>query len=651
MFGKSKLYKKIKLFSDITKLSFADLLNTSELEMLLQHLKKNKHKVLKLTPERAGPISLNRTNSKKKNINVEVKSIKYKIEIITKRPDVTEKVESEKGSPTLSSVIKFWNMYMKSNPKSNEEHYDNEMTTNKVTPEPYQAMYSEEAESISKVLENLVSIKGTNSDQISKRQLQKDNRRFFNYQLNHEPNIDERSKNINENDAPKQENIKHLLPEPFNSHTFNDLTFKGLLKNIYKLFSKPQTDNENKLIHMEVNTPENKLNKQDNVYEQKPQNEADYLQHNVDKNVLKNTPLNKKLNLIKSFLTNFHTNKFKDNGDISATIARLEQLEKDEACPRFTTLPLKSNLSGDHESSPSPFSGLLYDIMNGATTAPSMENANYFQDNIEHYQKLLQQYNAPLEKNINYSEQNTEHYEFIQEYNAPPAQNIIYIEHTTEEPRKLKEQFETQPEKNDNYSEQNTERHKKIIQHNNAPFQSINYFERNIEQPQTFIQHYGLPQNTDTIRNQTLADDLANISNKNIKRSTPQGLPLQQIVFTTPGLSTDINNEKFLHPDVMKEIAENVKKLVLNDIQDRILAITKPTITTETTTNKTSSRLNTTLNVVSINNQVIPNAIELTPTKLQPINTTSKTVQNSSNDEIDVSSTAGKKGNVTPTNT
>lgn len=637
------------MFSDLSKASFADLLDTSELEILLQHLKKNKHKVLTFTPEGVEPISLNRTNSKKNNINVEVKSFKYKIEIITKRPAVTEKVESDRALPTLSSVIKFWNMYMKSNPKSNKEYYNNEMTTKKVTPEPRPAVYSEEADSISKVLESLVSNKGTNSDQISERPLQNKNKRFFN-KLNHGPHIDGRIKIINENNVPKQENIKYVFPEPVNLHALNDLSFKGLLKNIYKLFEKPQTGNENKPIRktMEVNTPKNKPNKQDNVHEDRPHNEANSPNHNLDKHVLNNNPLNKKLNLIKSLLANFQINKFKDNEDISETIARLEQLGKDEACPSFTTLPLKSNLSGDQEVSPSPLSGLLYDVINSATTAPSLENTNYFQENTEQYQKL-QHYNAHPEKNRNYFEQDTEHYEkFMQEYIVPSPQNIIYIERTTEEPRKFKQQFEVQPEENENYSEQITERYKKIIHYNAPPFQSINYFEPNIEQPQNFLQHYSVPLNSHTKKNLTFVDDLANSSYKNTKSPTPQRLPLQEIVFTTPGVSTTINNEKFLHPDVMKEIAENVKKLVLNDIQDRILAITKPPLTTEITTNMFFSKLNSTSNV---DNQIIPNAIKLIPSKLQPINITSKSLINSPSDEIDASTTAGKERNAIPTNT
>lgn len=631
------------MFSDITKASFADLLDTSELEILLQHLKKNKHKLPKFTSEQTGPISLNRTNTKKKNINVELKSFKYKIEIITKRPVVTEKVENDnRAKPTLSSVIKFWNMYMKSNPKSNKVYYNNEMTTTKVTPEPRRAVFSEEAESISKVIEDFVSNKGTNSDHISEKQ--KENHRFFNYPNSNGPYTNDKNPVINKHDVPKKPNVKNVLSEPSNFDTLHDLSFKGLLENINKLFSKPQTGNENKLTRNEFNTP-NKPNKQDNVYEQRPQNEAGYIKHNENKDLLNNHPLNKNLNSLKSLLTNFQMNKFKNSGEILETITRLEQLGKDEDCPPLTTLPLKGNLSEDHKVLPSPLTGLLYDIMNGATKAPSMKNINNFDDNTEQYQKLLQQYKALLEKNTNYFEQNTEHYErFIHKYNAAPAQNIFYLEHPTELPHKFIQQFDIHPEKNENYSEQNTEQYQKIIQHYHAPqVNSMNYFEPNIEQPQQFIHHYSLPQKSDTMKNQTFVDDLPNNSNNNGKKLTPQRLPLKEIVFTTPGISTAINgNDKFLHPDVMKEIAENVKRLVLNDIQARILAITKPTITTEITTIKSISKEDTTSNVASINNQIIPNAIKLTATKLQPVfNTTVNTLNNSTRDEIDISSTAG----------
>lgn len=633
---KKNILKK-KLFSDITKASFADLLDTSELEILLQHLKKNKNKTLKFTPEHASPISLNRTNAKQKNINVELKSIKYKIEIITKRPVVTEKLENDyRALPTLSSVIKFWNMYMKSNPKSSKEYYNNEITTKKVTPEPQHAMYSEEAESISKVLTNLVSNKDTNTDQRSERQLLKDNNRFFNYQLNSEPYSNDRNKNLNKNGLPNQ---KSTFQEPLNFGAPHDLSFKGLVQNIHKLFSKPQMGNENKLTRIEINTPENKPNKQDDVYEQRPQNEADYLKHNEDENVLNSNPLSRHLNLLKSLLNNFKMNKFENNGDITATIARLEQLEKNEACSPLTTLPLKGNLSEDRKVPPSPLTGLMYDIMNVATTTHSMENMDYFEDNTEHHQNLLQQYNPALEKNMNYFEQTTEYYEkFIQEYNARPEPRIIYLKRTTEEPQKYTQQFESQSLKIDNFSEQNTEQNQKLIHHNAPPVKIINYFEPYIEQPETFIQHYGLSQNAET---QSFVDDLTN-SYKVTQSSSPQRLPLKEFVYTTPTLSTAINNEKFLHPDVMKEIAESVKKLVLNDIQDRILVITQPTITTEITTTSPSKPIINS-NIAYINNQLIPNAITVTPTKLQLKNATT-TLNNSPKDKTqNNSTTAGKK--------
>ncbi|XP_026333362.1 uncharacterized protein LOC113240307 isoform X2 [Hyposmocoma kahamanoa] len=504
-------------------------------------------------------------------------------------------------------------MYMKSNPKSSKEHYNNEITTKRVTPEPRHAMYSEEAESISKVLENLVSNKGIYIDKLSERQVPRETQRFFNYQLNSESYIDDRSKFIIENGKPNQENIKSVFQEPINFGTPHDLSFKALLKNIYKLFAKPQTSNENKVTRIEIDTPENKPSKHDNVNEQRPQSAAEYVKYNADENVFTNNPLNKKLNLLKSLLTNFQINKFKDNGDITATITRLEQLGNNEVCSPLTTLALKDNLSRNHNVPPSPLAGPMNDIMNRAITTHSMENINYFEKNTEKSQKLLQQYNPPLEKSMNYFEQTTEHSEkFIQEYKAPPGPRIIYLKLTTEKPQKLIQQFEAQPVKIENYSEQNTEQYQKFTQHYNAPpVETINYFEPYMEQPQKFIQHYSLPRNPDTPGIQTFVHDLANSSHENTQSSTPQRLPLKEIIFTTPSISTAINNEKFLHPDVMKEIAENVKKLVLNDIQDRILAITKPTITTEITT------------------------------KLQPKNTTTTTLQNSPKDKTqNISTTA-----------
>ncbi|XP_026333364.1 uncharacterized protein LOC113240307 isoform X4 [Hyposmocoma kahamanoa] len=534
-------------------------------------------------------------------------------------------------------------MYMKSNPKSSKEHYNNEITTKRVTPEPRHAMYSEEAESISKVLENLVSNKGIYIDKLSERQVPRETQRFFNYQLNSESYIDDRSKFIIENGKPNQENIKSVFQEPINFGTPHDLSFKALLKNIYKLFAKPQTSNENKVTRIEIDTPENKPSKHDNVNEQRPQSAAEYVKYNADENVFTNNPLNKKLNLLKSLLTNFQINKFKDNGDITATITRLEQLGNNEVCSPLTTLALKDNLSRNHNVPPSPLAGPMNDIMNRAITTHSMENINYFEKNTEKSQKLLQQYNPPLEKSMNYFEQTTEHSEkFIQEYKAPPGPRIIYLKLTTEKPQKLIQQFEAQPVKIENYSEQNTEQYQKFTQHYNAPpVETINYFEPYMEQPQKFIQHYSLPRNPDTPGIQTFVHDLANSSHENTQSSTPQRLPLKEIIFTTPSISTAINNEKFLHPDVMKEIAENVKKLVLNDIQDRILAITKPTITTEITTKNYITELNTTSNVASANNQIIPNAMKLIPTKLQPKNTTTTTLQNSPKDKTqNISTTA-----------
>lgn len=615
------------MFSDITKTSFADLLDTSELKVLLQHLK-NKHNTPKLKPER-GISPLNRTNLNK-NINVELKSIKYKIEIITKKP-VTQKVVIENDSsslPALSNVIKFWNMYMKSNEKDNIKYYSDDMTTIKVTPDPHHSIDSEAAETINKVFKGLLSnkdTKGTISDFISENQ-QKENHRFSNYKNNNGPHSDGKKNIFNDNDVPSNDNKvglnKYVFKEVVND-TSKDFSLKGLLNNIYSFFSKPQK--EDKLSSIEIDTPKSKPKKREDVYQRSPPEAANSIKDNKKKIGMNNESLNNKFSILKSLLANFQISKYKDKEDVLASmIKRLEQMGKDQACPPTSTLSLKGNSSMAHKVPPSHLTDLLYGIMNEPVTVPTLENMNSFEENTERYHELIQQYYASPEKNYILFEHNKEQAPKLAELLEPqPVKNDVYnAEHNTEVYPKFTPQHNVLTTLNKNYFEQKTEKYQKLY---NVPLKYINYFEPITLEPQKFISQHEMPLDFGPVRNQTDIDDF-------VISGSQSFTPNKKEIVSTPVEPTERNYEKYLHPDIVKQIAESVKQLVLNEIQDRLLSITKPAITTEVATKEVTTE-------------------EYGTTTMPHIDTTINSLNNSPNDEMVMSTTAGMKFNVTePTN-